>query len=315
MISPMVIPKVTGTVFSIAVFATASAFYAFAQSGQRDLHFEVASVKRSDPSRAGFGQLDPLSKPFTCDPGRCVAAKQSLSALVWVAYGIQDEFHIEMASSWMQTEQYDIAAKVPDGATKEQVHIMLQRLLAGRLGLVVHRETRQLPGFRLVVAKGGAKLRKAVDEDASADASGPDVVIKNGKPQFSSSAKSGVLLTPGAAILRGRHENMSGLAHQLSERLGAPIIEATGIEGNYDYDVSFRPEPRPQPKGSVVFAPPPIPSGDGAAGGQLSPATPSDRPVLSIAIREQLGLQLEAVKSVPVEVLVLDKANREPTEN
>ena len=60
----------------------------------------------------------------------------------------------------MASEFYDIAAKVPDGATMEQVRIMLQRLLAERFGLVVHRETRQLPGFRLVVAKGGGEAQE-----------------------------------------------------------------------------------------------------------------------------------------------------------
>jgi uncharacterized protein (TIGR03435 family) len=60
-----------------------------------------------------------------------------------------------------------------------------------------------------------------------------------GLPQFSDSAKSGTLLTLAAEILRGRHENMSGLAHRLVPALRIPVIDATGLEGEYDYDLSF----------------------------------------------------------------------------
>jgi uncharacterized protein (TIGR03435 family) len=278
---------------------------ASSQSGETSLRFEVASVKRCDPSRGGFGQ------PLTCSPGRCAAEKISLAALAMHAYGTKEAYQIEWAFPWMASEPYDIAAKVADGATTEQVHIMLQRLLAERFGLVVHRETRQLPGFRLVVAKGGAKLRKCSDVPASAEAPGPAIVTKDGTPQFSSSAKSGMLLTLAGEILRGRRENMSGLAHQLVLALHVPVIDATGLEGAYDYDLSFAPEVAPVPKGSVVFVPP----GAGAAAGQVSPAPPSDQPAIFAAIKQQLGLPLEALKSVPVEVLVLDKASREPTVN
>ncbi len=273
-------------------------------SGETRLHFEVASVKRSDPHRAGFGQ------PPTYSPGRYVAEGASLAVLAWHAYGIKEAYQIEWASSWMASELYDIAASVPDGATMEQVHTMLQRLLAERFGLVVHRETRQLPGFRLVVAKGGAKLMKSVDVPASADASGRSIVTKNGVPQFSRSSKSGMLLTLTGEILHGHHENISGLASQLASALHVPVIDATSLEGEYDYDLSFAPEVAPVSKGSVVFVPP-----GAAATGQVSQSPPSNDPVLFSAIKQQLGLQLEAIKSVPVEMVVLDKANREPTEN
>jgi uncharacterized protein (TIGR03435 family) len=114
-------------------------------------------------------------------------------------------------------------------------------------------------------------------------------------------------------ILHGHHENMSGLAHQLVGALHVPVIDATGLEGEYDYDMSFAPpEAAPLSKGTVIFVPPP---GDGAAAGQVSPAPSSNNSTIFTAIKQQLGLQLESLKSVPVEVLVLDKANREPTEN
>jgi uncharacterized protein (TIGR03435 family) len=287
-----------------SIAQTSAGAPASGKSGPTNLSFEVASVKRSDPSHRGFGQ------PLTCSLGRCVAQGISLAALAMNAYDTKEAYQIEWADPWMASELYEIAAKVPDGAKMEQVHIMLQRLLSERFGLVVHRETRQLRGFRLAVATGGEKLTKSLDVSASAD-SGREIVTKDGTPHYSSNAKSGMLLTLAVQILHGHHENMTGLVHQLAVALHAPVIDATGLKGEYDYDLSFAPEIAPVSKGSAVFVAP-VPS---AASGQANPALPSDRPTIFAAIKQQLRLQLEAHKSVPVEVLVLDKASRIPTEN
>jgi len=283
---------------------------ALAPPAKMDLKFEVASVKHSDPSRTGHGRA------FTYSPGRFTAESISLASLAMNAYGVKEGYEMEWKSPWMGTEVYDVTAKVPVGATKEQVQIMLRQLLVERFGLVVHREARQLRGYRLVVAKEGAKLKTSLAASASVDAPGssqpsPAIVIKNGAPQFSDSAGSGTLVTLAQVVFRGRHENMSGLAHQLVGTLHAPVFDATGLEGEFDYDLSFAPEPAPLPKGSVVFIPP----GAGAVTGEASPAPPSDHPTLWTAIKQQLGLQLEAIKSAPIDVLVLDEANRVPTEN
>jgi uncharacterized protein (TIGR03435 family) len=144
--------------------------------------------------------------------------------------------------------------------------------------------------------------------------------VKNGTPQFSDSAGTGKLMTLAGTILRGRHESMEGLAYQLTELLNQPVADATGLEGEYDYDLTFQNVRNTRSKESVAFAP-----GRGVvilppnAGPEVTPQTipePSvdGRPTIWDAIKEQLGLQLDAVKSVPVEVLVLDKAHQ-PTEN
>ena len=85
---------------------------------------------------------------------------------------------------------------------KAQIGIMLQRLLAERFGLVVHRETRQLPGYRLVVAKGGPRLTQSAAAAAKTGEAAPgpapaqnEVVVKNGIPKFSDSAGTGTLMT------------------------------------------------------------------------------------------------------------------------
>jgi uncharacterized protein (TIGR03435 family) len=112
---------------------------------------------------------------------------------------------------------------------------------------------------------------------------------------------------------------MGGLTDQLVQVLQAPVVDATGLEGEYDYDLSFQNVHARRANDGVAFVP-----GRGAvilpadAGPSVTPAVSpefSGRPTIWDAIKEQLGLRFEAIKSVPVEVLVLDKANREPTEN
>ena len=273
---------------------------------ETNLRFEVASVKHSDPNAPPFG------KPLTYSPGRYAGERISLATLAWNAYGIKEAYQIEWASPWMASERYDLAAKVPEGATIEQVHIMLQHLLAERFGLVVHHETRQLSGFRLVVAKNGAKLRRSVDAP-TVEVSGPSIVTKNGITQFADNAKSGLRLTVTEEQLHGRQETMSGLAHYLVQALHTPVIDATGIEGEYDYDLSFEPIVGPPAKGTVFLG---LSGADAPARpvGPPSAPPPGDHPTVFTAIKE-LGLQLESVKSIPVEVLVLDKASPDPTEN
>jgi uncharacterized protein (TIGR03435 family) len=232
--------------------------------------------------------------------------------MAYNAYGIKEAYQFETTASWMVTKYYDLAAKVPEGATIEQVHIMLQHLLAERFGLVVHHETRLLPGYRLVVAKGRAKLKKSV-EAPTIGVFGESIVTKDGVRQFADNAKSGVRLTIEEEQLHGRKETMGGLAHYLVQALHTPVIDATGIEGEYDYDLSFEPIVAPLPKGSVILG---LQGADAPAGpaGPPSAPPPGGHPTVFTAIKE-LGLQLESVKSIPVEVLVLDKASPDPTEN
>jgi bla regulator protein BlaR1 len=290
-----------------------------AQSGETDLQFEVASIKHSDPNRIGSSV-----PPRTSSPGLFRTEFITLKGLAMRAYDLKQGFEIDWKPSWMGTELYDVEAKVPAGATKAQIRIMLQRLLADRFGLVVHRETRQLPGYRLIVAKGGPRLKQsaaapAKTDDAAHEPAPPQngVVVKNGIPQLSDSAGTGEFMTLAGTILRGRHESVEGLAYWLALKLNAPVVNATGLAGEYDYDLSFQNVRATRTKDSVAFGPGGVVVLPANAGPAVTPevsAEPSGRPTIWEAIKEQLGLQLDAFKSVPVEVLVLDKAHQ-PTEN
>jgi uncharacterized protein (TIGR03435 family) len=114
---------------------------AFAQSNRA---FEVASVKQSDPqSNAAMKPVN--GGPGTDDPGRMAWWRRSLGDLLVYAYGMKPDRIL--GPDWVTSGDYliprfDIVANVPKGATKEQVQVMLQNLLAERFSLALHHELR-----------------------------------------------------------------------------------------------------------------------------------------------------------------------------
>jgi uncharacterized protein (TIGR03435 family) len=277
--------------------------------------FEVASVKRSNPT-SPRGAV--IGGPGTSSPLRFTASNVEFVLIAMKAYGAEQMFEVECKLPWMMEERYEIVANVPLRTTKEQFQLMLQQLLQERLGMVAHRETRPMQGYRLVLAKSGPKLAKAGTrpDDLSGRTSSPDkspVVVRNGVPEFAESARSGELLTLDRIILRGRSETMNALSSWLSRRLQAPVLNATGLEGEYDFSMTYAVTPDVMVAGSgrVIVG--------GAAASPQAPSSeplfPSSLPPLWEAIQQQLGLKLERVKDIPVEVLVLEKANKDPTGN
>src|SRR5664279_6215744 len=87
------------------------------------------------------------------------------------AYGVKN--YQVTGPGWLDTERYDITAKVPKGATKDDLKLMLQGLLAERFKLTLHHETKELPMYALVVGKGGPKLKESVEDDATASGAAP----------------------------------------------------------------------------------------------------------------------------------------------
>ena len=192
---------------------------------------------------------------------------------------------------------------------------MWQNLLAERFHLEVHRETRELPVYELVVGRNGPKFKEsdpaaeAADEEATAAAVGqprPRVTMgPDGFPQIPVDAK-----TPGSYILSlssgeflrvkmfCRRKTMAELADSLGGFAGRLVEDQTALKGKYDFTLAFETEPR---------RPRTMPEGQRS--------TPAERgPSLSSAVQEQLGLRLEAKKS-KVEMLVIDAIEKTPTEN
>jgi uncharacterized protein (TIGR03435 family) len=115
--------------------------------------FEVASIKPSAPNATRMNiQRDP--------GGGIVLSNVNLQTLVSMAYNVQS-FQISGGPSWLRSRRFDVVAKAPADAAKGQTWVMLQTLLGDRFELAIHRETRELPIFELVVAKGGPKIQPA----------------------------------------------------------------------------------------------------------------------------------------------------------
>ena len=111
--------------------------------------------------------------PGSPDPGQITYSNVSLKQVLTNAYGIKS-YQIS-GPKWLDSERFDIVAKIAMGSTKEQFQMMLQNLLAERFKLAVHHETKELPIYALVVGKGGPKLKETVDDSAATQggAAGP----------------------------------------------------------------------------------------------------------------------------------------------
>jgi len=272
-----------------------------AEAGARDFRFEVASIRPVGPPTGREYPSGVIPAAYT--PGRYRQEKTSLASLAYEAFGIKHGYQTEYPG-WMATTYFTLNATLPEGATKADVPIMMQHLLDDRFALRFHHETRKLAGYELVVAKSGPKLaRSAGPAPDKSTVSGPTIEVKNGVPQFSKDARSGQLYSGTTAWWRGRNKTMQNLASDLSDRLRVPVTDATGLEGEYDYALTYTP-------GDEMYAPGSAPpaSADGAS-------TPLEHPLLREALQEQLGLKLQPIRDIPVDVVVLDGAKKVPTED
>ena len=279
------------------------------QPAKRDLRFEVASIRPSGPPTGRLvGPLDPYS------PGRYRQDNPiSLAVLAEQAFGAKHRYQIEFPH-WMLTSYFTVNATLPDGATRADVPTMLQHLLEERFGLVLHRETRSMAGYELLTVKRSPGLTKSIppSSDAPAPKTGLEgLEFKNGMPQFAKDAGSAFLCVTSYCIMRGRAKTIENLASDLADRLQAPVVDTTGLRGPYDYTLIFTDQPISAP-GAVVFGP----AGSMPANPTAADASaPLEHPLLRDALQEQLGLKLQPVKSVPIEVIVIDSASKQPTEN
>jgi len=271
--------------------------------------FEAASVKPADPkaapvNRAPNAQATLRGGPGTADPGRISYANVTLQTLLITAYNAdckpQDDCDQIAGPPFLRTARYDIEAKIPAGTTNEQFRIMLQNLVAERFHLILHNETRDLPGYDLTI-KGKSKLTPSpLEELGSGDATGP--LAKFGAP-----GEYGKLLRPGFLVFPykgtrstanhaiGREQSIADFIKILSQMTTSHIADKTGLTGKYDFTFDWIPE------GVTMI--------HEADGPDIEP--PHGVPT---AIEDQLGLKLVRTK-IPLDMVVVDSAEKTPTEN
>jgi uncharacterized protein (TIGR03435 family) len=275
--------------------------------------FEAASVKPAELGGRGLGPL--RGGPGTNAPGQ-LSGVASLKTLLMRAYRLKD-YQIA-GPAWMDSERYEIVAKIPQGASGPQVSVMLQELLAERFGVMAHRETKQLPLYALTIAKGGPKF-KASSQDAAEVEAGTLVSPKmtmgaDGLPEMAGGQtipRSYEVVIGGSDGLVykrwARRETMEQLADYLSARLGRPVLDATGLKDTYDFTLAWATD---NGGAGVPRTGPPPDEIDMHSG----PILTDPGMAIFAALPAQLGLKLEARRG-PVEILVVDKADRVPKGN
>lgn len=296
-----------------------------------NLSFEVASVKLSAPQ-----SMNMIRVGMQVDGGMLRYNNVSLRDIVRAAYRVKD-FQID-GPDWLGSARFDVTAKLPEGATEEQVPEMLRSLLAERFKLVVHRDTKEHPIYALVVGKDGPKLKPADSQTAAAlampvDGDGPKAggvpgrvrtadadVARTGTPggpistnTNSSTAGPGgprmgmrMMMDPSGMHLTAPSATLAQLTDALSRFTERPVVDTTGIKGQYDFDLVFAPETmRGLPRGPMPPA--------GGERPQGAESQPEQGPSIFEAV-QQYGLKLEPRKG-PLEMLTIDHIEKTPTEN
>src|SRR5579872_6755710 len=157
--------------------------------------FEAASVKPAVIPAGAAARSRMTGGPDTNEPGQITYSNVTLASVLLRAYDVKA--YQVAGPDWLSSQRYDIAAKIPPGATRKQFQLMLQRLLAERFHLALHHETRELHGFDLIVGKNGPKLKPAQDAVQGPTQPAPDTPPKTDAGGFP------ILDHPGMALMEG----------------------------------------------------------------------------------------------------------------
>jgi uncharacterized protein (TIGR03435 family) len=309
-------PIVAAMCAALAVFTSSGAF---GQSAAAPPAFEVASVKPAAPPTGNI-----VMRRAGGDPGMVRYDNASLTMLIARAYGVKN-YQIS-GPDWLDSGGYDVVAKAPAGAATELIPAMLQALLAERFKLTLHRETKTLPVYALIVGKGGPKLKEADPASLSAVAgaynlgpgggppppgAGPSMVAGSGAKGGGGGPNVRIMMTDQGREMKGLM-TMAGLTNGLSNFMDRPVLDMTGLKGTYDIDISWMPDENERRMGGLMGLPPPPPGGDSGGRGPENAADPAGASIFSAL--DQLGLKLDPRKS-EAEILVIDHVERVPTEN
>ncbi len=201
-----------------------SAIGALAAQNADQPTFETASVKRTDRCRM----------EHTVDPGTIALNGYPLKVVLMEAFNVKMDLIV--GPSWLDANCFAIDAKVPEGATKDQLPAMLQALLVERFKLAVHKERRTRPGYALVVDKNGPKL-KASDLSPAGPPAGQ---VTFGDTLQSQGIKGSMTI--------------AALARLLSLRVAGPVEDLTGLKGRFDIDISWALDPSFETAGRVRYS-------------------------------------------------------------
>jgi uncharacterized protein (TIGR03435 family) len=306
---------------------------AFGQAASSGPVFEVASVRPAAPidQMTMLAGLRAGRRPewMRVEGSRATFTYMSLKELI--GYGYKVRVYQVSGPDWLTTDRFDIAAKLADDASKDDVPAMLQALLADRFKLAAHLETKEHPVLGLMAAKGGSKLKEAavpepLDEKAPLKpgetrvdtVDGPMLLTKNpdGTTTYNMGSRGSFNLKidgdTGTMHLAGSGMTLKGLAGMLTSLgggAGRQVVDMTGLTGNYEIAVDFSLSDLVSNLREQGIDIPTGPRGGGDSGA----TDPGGNLTVADALAK-LGLKLEKTKAM-VEQLVVDHVEKAATEN
>ncbi len=269
-----------------AVWLAAASVSLFAQE------FEVASIKVIDPKKLQEDCRDiswgRQGGPGTDNPERVAYRCQPLQLLVLEAFGFQESetFRMPNLSSRIEWDHFvNVSAIVPPKTSVSEYKTLLRDLLARRYHLKSHEETRERDVYELVVPPNGLRLKAHVEN--------PD------RPRAAEDGLIALTPVPGQVLATGRRDHwrivgsdvtIQPLAERIEGIVQAPVLDRTGLDGKFDFQLDFDPGYGPASETGVSY------------------------PVLSSALRDQLGLSLRKTRGA-VKVVIIDSIDPRPSEN
>jgi len=262
--------------------------------------FEVATIRPSLPATI----IHCSGGPGTSSPGIWRCLNIPLAFLITRAYGFE-AYQFSPRSSCCQA-RFDITAKVPEGTTIKQFEQMLQGLLVERLMLTLHHQQKEMPIYELTVGENGPKMK-----GSAAGAVRPQEdpwepptfsLGKDGYPVFLA-GQSGLAGLDGHYRWTGFSVSMQDIAKTLSFQLGRPVVDATGLTGKYDINLTWNID-------AAWLAE--------IAGARDQVENAADTgfhgPTLLRAVQDQLGLKLDQKRGLG-DIVIIDHVEKVPIRN
>ena len=286
--------------------------------------FDVASIKPSAPVTPAMAASGKIHAGMKITATRVDIGMLSLMDLICKAYDVK-QYQVS-GPAWLGAQRFDIVAKMPEGATKEQVPQMLQTLLAERFKLKIHRDDKQQPVaiYALVVAKGGPKMKQSQPDpnapDPAAGSGSSEVTFsRTGKGSVVNDGQGGQTKVTMAADGKTMHmENsklsMARFSEMLSKFVDRPVVDKTELKGDYQVTVDLSMQDMMDAARRAGAPVPPNAPGARGDGGRPADAASDPSGGSVFASIQALGLKLEPRKS-SLDLIVIDHVEKLPTEN
>jgi uncharacterized protein (TIGR03435 family) len=286
-----------------ALLTALSCFAVFSQTPAARPEFEVASVK---PSIESANAMANVSRGLHIDGAMVSFNGMPLKWYIHYAYTVKESQ--VSGPDWLNSERVDIVAKLPAGATREQIPAMMQALLADRFKLTLHRDSKEFPVYALIVGKNGPKIKESpldADTDDGPGKANVDVNVTGGDRGATISLGKGASVAFEAQQLVAKKVTMAYLADSLARFVDRPVVDMTDLKGTYDLTLDYNLD---DVRALILSSAPP--------GTPLPPrqAEVGDTGVSLMDSLQSVGLKLEPRKA-PLDMLVIDHLEKTPTAN